>query len=79
MIYLKILKINKSIFEGPVNSIKIFTGEGSREILPKHAPLLCNLRRKLSYFSTDINEIVKIDIENGFFKIENNQAVALIN
>ncbi len=79
MINLRILRIDKVVFEGAVSRIRFYTCAGSRAVFPNHAPLLCDLTRFFSYHAAETNENVKINIESGFFRIENNQAVALIN
>lgn len=75
--YLKILTLGKSIFEGEIQKITLPGSMGSFQILRDHAPIVSSLTKGPIFFKEGTKEHT-MAIESGVVEVRDNVIVILV-
>lgn len=75
--FVTIAKVHENLFSGEADSLTAPTTEGVVTILPKHEPLVANLKEgELIVRSKDGEK--KFNVTDGVLEVSNNQATVLL-
>ena len=72
-----IAKVHENLFSGEAESLSVTTSEGQITVLPKHEPLVANLKAGSVTVKTAGGTEV-YDIAGGVLEVSNNQVTVLL-
>lgn len=74
---LEIITLDKKLFKGDIQSIKVPGKKGSFMVLKNHAPIISTLSKgKIEYLTKDYKE-ESISISGGVIEVKNNEVIVL--
>lgn len=75
--YLTVVSVERQIFFGAIEKIKVMGIEGEMEIFPGHTPLLTLIKPGILYIYTESNHVDFIYLSGGILEVQNNSAIIL--
>ncbi len=75
--YVRVVQVGKSLFEGEARSLSVPGSEGDMTILSHHTALISALRPGAVVVTTDTDSH-RFDIKKGLIEISNNEVIVLL-
>ncbi len=72
-----IAKVHENLFAGEAQSLSVPTTEGIVTILPKHQPLVANIKAGVIVVRT-VSEEKRFNVTDGVLEVSGNQATVLL-
>ncbi len=76
---IKIISIQKTLFEGVADAIILPGTVGSFEVLPDHAPIISSLESGTIVIRNGKDKPVSIDVSYGLVKVKDNEVTVCAN
>ncbi|WP_373897952.1 F0F1 ATP synthase subunit epsilon [Haloimpatiens sp. FM7315] len=74
---LTIITPERKLYDGEIKSINTETTEGHIGILPKHAPIIANLKPTVTVIKDNKGEVKRLFTSSGLMKVEEDNIIVL--